>query len=44
MIEQGFEMGRPSFIQIEADVTDGKPGSVRVGGQTVLVTRGHIDV
>lgn len=43
-VEQGFEMGRPSFIEIEADVIDGKPTAVRVGGQTVLVGRGHIDV
>jgi trans-2,3-dihydro-3-hydroxyanthranilate isomerase len=44
MVEQGFEMGRPSFIQVEADVIDGNPKAVRVGGQTVLVARGHIEV
>jgi predicted PhzF superfamily epimerase YddE/YHI9 len=37
-------MGRPSFIQVEADVIDGNPKAVRVGGQTVLVARGHIEV
>ena len=40
--EQGYEMGRPSRICAEADVTDGIAASIRVGGQCVLVGSGNI--
>jgi trans-2,3-dihydro-3-hydroxyanthranilate isomerase len=39
-LEQGFEMGRPSILEIEADVTRGEVTAVRVGGGTVLVCEG----
>lgn len=39
-IEQGFEMGRPSILDIEAEKVEGKITAVRVGGSTVLVTEG----
>lgn len=42
-IEQGFEMGRPSLIELEADVAGGRITAVRVGGSSVLVSEGWID-
>ncbi|MFZ4620848.1 MAG: PhzF family phenazine biosynthesis protein [Bacteroidota bacterium] len=43
-IEQGFEMGRPSLLYIEADKKDGAITAVRVGGNAVMVTEGMIDL
>jgi trans-2,3-dihydro-3-hydroxyanthranilate isomerase len=42
VVEQGFEMGRPSILEIEADKRDGKITAVRVGGRTVLVAKGEL--
>jgi len=42
VIEQGFEMGRPSILEIEADKTNGSVTAARVGGKTVLVCEGTI--
>jgi trans-2,3-dihydro-3-hydroxyanthranilate isomerase len=42
IIEQGFEMGRPSLMEVEADATNGALTAVRVGGQSVIITEGHI--
>jgi len=39
-LEQGFEMGRPSILEIEADVAGGEVTAVRVGGATVIVCEG----
>ena len=39
-LEQGLEMGRPSFLEIEADVARGEVTAVRVGGGTVVVCEG----
>lgn len=44
VVEQGFEMGRPSILEIEADKQDGHITAVRVGGRTVLVSSGTIQV
>lgn len=40
--EQGSEMGRPSTVFVEVDHEDGRPVSVRVGGQVVLVAEGVV--
>jgi len=40
VIEQGFEMGRPSVLEIEADKQRGVVTATRVGGRTVLVCEG----
>lgn len=40
-VEQGFEMGRPSLLEVEADKSRGAITSVRVGGDSVLVSRGE---
>ncbi len=43
VIEQGFEMGRPSIIHVEVDRTgDSEPIEVRVGGQSVEVAEGAL--
>lgn len=43
-VEQGYEMGRPSQLHIEADVSGGSLCAVRVGGQAVWVSEGQITV
>ena len=42
VVEQGFEMGRPSILEVEADKKDGKITAGRVGGQTVMVCEGNM--
>lgn len=43
-VEQGFEMGRPSIMELEADVRGGALAAVRVGGASVLMTEGHMEI
>lgn len=43
-IEQGVEMGRPSLLQLEAEVRDGAPAAIRVGGASVAVSEGWMDI
>ncbi len=43
VIEQGFEMGRPSILEVEADKVDGQIAAVRVGGASVLVSEGTME-
>jgi trans-2,3-dihydro-3-hydroxyanthranilate isomerase len=44
-IEQGIEMGRECCIEVEADAAaGGSLTAVRVGGQSVIIGEGHIDV
>ena len=43
-VEQGFEMHRPSILEVEADVSDGRITAARVGGATVLVCEGEMNV
>lgn len=42
-LEQGYEMGRPSDLGLEADVAGGKLTAVRVAGQAVRVMQGTLD-
>jgi trans-2,3-dihydro-3-hydroxyanthranilate isomerase len=44
VIEQGFEMGRPSILHLEADKQDGRITAVRVGGSSVLMSEGWMEV
>ncbi|HET7714671.1 MAG TPA: PhzF family phenazine biosynthesis protein, partial [Bauldia sp.] len=44
LIEQGFEMGRPSLINLEIDMDGGAVVEGRIGGQAVLVARGTIEI
>lgn len=41
-VEQGFEMGRPSFLDIDAEARDGALTRVCVGGQSIVVSEGHL--
>jgi len=43
-IEQGVEMGRPSFISVGLDVEDGVLRSATIGGSAVIVCEGKIDL
>jgi trans-2,3-dihydro-3-hydroxyanthranilate isomerase len=42
VVEQGFEMGRPSIVDIEVDKAQGQITEVRVGGASVLVAEGTL--
>lgn len=44
VLEQGMEMGRPSRLETEAEMEGGKTTAVRVGGASVLVSRGIMRV
>ncbi len=44
IIEQGFEMGRPSFIEVSMVVKQGKLETVRIGGHAIRMSEGTIDV
>ena len=41
-IQQGVEMGRPSTMFLEADITRGTISAIRVGGASVLVSEGEL--
>lgn len=43
-IEQGYEMGRPSQIQLEVEIAGGALANARIGGHAVLVQQGRIDI
>ena len=42
VVEQGFEMGRPSLLHVETDKAAGRITAVRVGGNSVLVSEGTL--
>ncbi|MBN9008926.1 MAG: PhzF family phenazine biosynthesis protein [Rhizobiales bacterium] len=44
IIEQGFEMGRPSVIGLEIDMDGGEVAAARISGDAVIVGRGTLDV
>jgi trans-2,3-dihydro-3-hydroxyanthranilate isomerase len=43
-VRQGVEIGRPSDLYLTANLNAGKVTQVRVGGSTVLVAKGQIEV
>jgi trans-2,3-dihydro-3-hydroxyanthranilate isomerase len=43
-IRQGDDMGRPSLMDLEADLAGGALTAVRLGGTAVLIGRGSLDV
>lgn len=43
-LEQGYEMGRPSDLRLEAGVESGKLRAVRVGGGAVRMMNGELDL
>lgn len=44
VVEQGFEMGRPSILEIETDKAAGAITGVRVGGSSVVVCDGMMEI
>jgi trans-2,3-dihydro-3-hydroxyanthranilate isomerase len=44
VVEQGFEMGRPSLLHVEIDKAAGRITAVRVGGRSVLVSEGTLQI
>ncbi len=42
VIEQGYEMGRPSRLELEITVEKGKLAGGRIGGHAVIVARGEL--
>ena len=44
VVEQGFEMGRPSILELEVDRSGHDVRAIRVGGQAVMVSEGTIRV
>lgn len=44
VVEQGFEMKRPSLLHLEVDKKDGEIVAVRVGGSSVLVSEGTMEI
>jgi trans-2,3-dihydro-3-hydroxyanthranilate isomerase len=40
MIEQGVEMGRPSLVRLEVELSAGRLTSTRIGGAAVIVAEG----
>ncbi len=44
IVEQGFEMGRPSRIEVEVEAQGGAVTAVRIGGRAVPVASGQIVV
>jgi trans-2,3-dihydro-3-hydroxyanthranilate isomerase len=43
-LEQGYEMGRPSELGLECDVSGGKLTAVRVGGGAVRMSEGVLEI
>jgi trans-2,3-dihydro-3-hydroxyanthranilate isomerase len=43
-LEQGYEMGRPSDLTLEADVAQNKLTAVRVGGSAVRMMHGEVEI
>jgi trans-2,3-dihydro-3-hydroxyanthranilate isomerase len=44
IVEQGFEMGRPSLLHLEVDKENGEIVAIRVGGSSVLMSDGWIEI
>lgn len=44
VIEQGFEMGRPSILHVEVDTVHGAVTAVRVGGTAVRMSEGTLAI
>ena len=44
VVEQGVEMGRPSFLTLEYECREGQASAVRVGGSCVRVSEGALTV
>jgi trans-2,3-dihydro-3-hydroxyanthranilate isomerase len=43
LIEQGYEMGRPSLITLSLTMNSGRLAGATIGGEAVVVTEGVIE-
>lgn len=43
-VEQGYEMGRPSLLELTLTLRDGSLAAASIGGEAVVVTEGTIEV
>ncbi|MBD9372814.1 PhzF family phenazine biosynthesis protein [Rhizobium sp. ARZ01] len=44
LVEQGVEMGRPSFIHLHLDIAAGQIAGARIGGQAIRIASGTLDL
>jgi trans-2,3-dihydro-3-hydroxyanthranilate isomerase len=44
LIEQGFEMGRPSFIHVDLVIKDGSIAKASIGGHAVKIASGMLEI
>ncbi len=44
IVEQGFEIDRPSLLRVEADKKQGKIREIRVGGVSVMMSEGWMEI
>jgi trans-2,3-dihydro-3-hydroxyanthranilate isomerase len=44
VVEQGYEMGRPSLLEIEVEKRNGSIAAIHVGGSSVMACEGRIEV
>jgi trans-2,3-dihydro-3-hydroxyanthranilate isomerase len=44
VVEQGFEMRRPSILELELEKVNGEVTAVRVGGAAVMVSEGMMEI
>ena len=42
LLEQGYEMGRPSLIEVDVEVSGGDVSRVQAGGGVVVIAQGHL--
>jgi trans-2,3-dihydro-3-hydroxyanthranilate isomerase len=42
VIEQGFEMGRPSFIALDLDIRNGRLVAAAIGGSAVRISEAKL--
>ena len=42
MIEQGFEMGRPSIIELQFSIREGALHHIEIGGEAVVIMNGSL--
>ncbi len=43
-VDQGVEMGRPSRLEVEADISGGAVTAIRVSGRSVIVSQGEMTI
>ncbi len=44
LVDQGVEMGRPSRLEVEVDLSESVVTGIRVSGSSVLVSHGEMEI